>query len=246
MGVLLLGSVLAALPAEAQTFLPEPMDRAGLAFQLEKPFLPGSDGLDFYSSNLEVDAIVQLASGRSVQIGLPLSIAGADGLDGTSFFVGNLRASLLLGEPGELTGFVGVTIPTASNIAGPDLAVVVLALPWLHLPEKWGDDVFSVRGAWIPSQPLESGGRIGLRLGGAALVPDGFDNLHVFARAAGWGRLPVGGSGVDRRPGVDLRGQQRRRVRRAVHGLPRRGRPARGILRWSDAVPPRPDGRRCQ
>jgi hypothetical protein len=70
--------------------------------------------------------------------------------------------------------------------------VVVLALPWLHLPEKWGDDVFSVRGAWIPSQPLESGGRIGLRLGGAALVPDGFDNLHVFARAAGWGRLPVG------------------------------------------------------
>jgi hypothetical protein len=32
MGVLLLGSVLAALPAEAQTCLPEPMDRAGLAF----------------------------------------------------------------------------------------------------------------------------------------------------------------------------------------------------------------------
>lgn len=188
----LLTTLLSTAPAvNAQTFVPAPVDDPGFVLQLEKPFLP-FDGLHFYSSNIEADVLLPLSSGRTVALGVPLAVAGADGANGPSFYLGNLRGSLLFGEPNDLTGFLGVTLPTASNIGGPDLAVLVGALPWLNELEKWSDDVVSFRGAWIPSRPLEDGGRVGLRLGGAAVMPTDFENLFVYARVAGWGSVPAG------------------------------------------------------
>ena len=168
------------------------MAHPGVALQFEKPFLPDVEGLASYSSNLEVDAILPVASGMALQLGLPFAFAGADVVDGTSVYVGNLRASLLFGDPGNLSGFVGLTVPTASNIGGPDLAVIVGVLPWLNEVEKWADHAYSVRGAWIPSTALKRGGRAGFRVGGAAVAPDDFENLFVYARVAAWGRVPVG------------------------------------------------------
>lgn len=182
-----------SLDASAQTFVPAPVDEPGFVLQLEKPFLP-FDGLDFYSSNIEADVLLPLSTGRSVAIGVPLAVAGADGAHGTSFYLGNLRASLLFGTPGDPTAFLGVTVPTASNIGGPDLAVLVGALPWLNELEKWSDDAVSFRGAWIPSRSLDEGRRVGLRLGGSAVMPTDFENLFVFARAAGWGSISAGGT----------------------------------------------------
>ena len=57
--------------------------------------------------------------------------------------------------------------------------------------EKWGDDAFSVRGAYLPSTLLEGGGRLGLSLGGSAAMPTDFENLFVYTRVAGWGRFPT-------------------------------------------------------
>lgn len=176
----------------AQTFPLEPASQTTYALQWEKPFLPSSDGLAGWSTNIEGDILFSLPSGRSIQLGVPLAVAGAEAVNGTSFYLGNLRASLLFGDVDNLSGFVGVTIPTASNIGGPDLAVLVGALPWLDEMEKWNGDVISIRGAWTPSRALDGGGRLGVRLGGAAVTPNEFENLWVYVRAAGWGSLPVG------------------------------------------------------
>src|SRR5690606_14837157 len=120
-----LALVLAPSPAAAQTFVPDPVERTRLAVQLEKPFLPEADGLAAYSSILETDVIFPVGGGgrRSLQIGVPLAFAGADGLDGPSVYMGSLRASLLFGTPDDLDGHVGITLPTASSLRDPDLAV---------------------------------------------------------------------------------------------------------------------------
>jgi hypothetical protein len=177
-----------ASPAAGQTFLPDPGERASVAIQLEKPLLIDAFGLGAFSSILEVDAILPLGS-ASLQVGVPVAFAGADFVDGTSVYAGNLRATILFGEPGSLSSFIGITLPTASNIGGPDFAVLVGLLPWLGELEKWLEETVSLRAAVLPSWPLSNGGRLGLRLGGAAILPNGFDNLNVDARVAGWARL---------------------------------------------------------
>lgn len=190
--IVTLALALAASPADAQSFLPDPVEQTTVAVQWEKPFLSGADGLSFYSSILEGDVIFPVGTGRSLQIGVPLAIGGTDTSDG-GVFLGNLRASLLFGDPGAPSGFVGVTLPTASDLDASSLVpALVGALPRLDEPEKWGNEAFSARGAVIPSWPLENGGQLGLRLGGAAVVRTNFENLLVFGRAAGWGRFPVG------------------------------------------------------
>lgn len=192
--VLTLAATLFTTELEGQAFPLEPTTGTAFALQWEKPFFPSSEGLAGWSSNFEADVLFPLASGRAIQLGVPLAVAGADAVDGTSFYLGNLRASLLFGDADNLSGFVGLTVPTASNIGGPDLAVIIGVLPWLDEMEKWGDDAISVRGAWIPSKALANGGQVGLRLGGAAITPNEFENLWVFTRVAGWGRVPVGTS----------------------------------------------------
>jgi hypothetical protein len=175
----------------AQTFLPDPVDRTAVAVQLEKPFLIDALGLASFSSSLEADAVFPIGSAVSLRVGLPLAFAGADFADGTSVYMGNIRASMLFGEPGGLSSFIGITLPTAGNISGSDLAVLVGALPWLGEIEKWTDEATSVSGAVLPSWPLSSGGQLGLHLGGVVVLLNGFDNLHLDARAAGWARLPI-------------------------------------------------------
>lgn len=193
LGLLLLVLALEAAPASGQAFLPDPVEQPAFAVQWERPFLPGTDGLKAYSSLLELDAILPWRPGRSVQIGIPLAIAGVDGVDRTSIYAGNLRATILFGEPGAAaTSFVGITLPTGSNLRGPELAVLIGALPWLDELEKWVEDAVAVRGGVMPAWPLASGGQVGLRLGGAAIAPTDWENLHVYARAAGWGRVPTG------------------------------------------------------
>jgi hypothetical protein len=179
-------------PAQAQVFLPEPVSEPALAIQLEKPFIPDLEGLAFYSSVIEADVLFPVGAGYTLQIGVPLGIAGADELDGTSLYLGNPRISLLFGSPAELHGFVGFTLPASSNVSGPDLALLLLALPWLNEIEKWDEDTFSARGAWIPTRALDGGGQVGMRVGGAAVAPTDFENLHVYTRIAGWARIPVG------------------------------------------------------
>ena len=192
---------LAVTAVQGQTFLPSPASDPAFLVQVEKPFLRHLPGLAFYSSIIESDVLFPLGAGKTLQIGIPLGIAGADELDGTSLYVGNPRVSLLFGSATDPSGFVGVTLPTASNVSGPDLAVILVALPWLSEFEKWADDAFSARGAWIPSWPLDGGGRLGLRLGGAAVAPTDLENLYVYARLAGWGRVPV--RGIELRADVD-------------------------------------------
>lgn len=186
-----LGTTLFASAADAQR-TPNPVSGATWAFQVEKPFLPDADGLAFYSTIWEADGLFALGSGKTLQVGLPLSTGGGDGIDGTSLFLGNLRVAILFGEPGDLSGYFGLTLPTASNVAGPDLALLIMALPWLDEPEKWNEDTFALRGAWTPARSLDSGGRLGLRLGGSAVFPNDLDNLYLFARMAGWASIPVG------------------------------------------------------
>lgn len=184
-------TALAASPASGQTFLPDPVEQPVFGIELEKPFLPDADALDSYSSILESDLVVPWRPGVSLQIGLPLALAGADFVDGTSVYVGNLRASLLFGEAGALRSFVGISLPTASNISGPDLAVLVAAVPSLDTPETWIEDGFSVSGAVLPSTMWSGGGKLGFRFGGAALVPTDLENLFVFVRPAAWARFPL-------------------------------------------------------
>ena len=178
-------------PVLGQTFNPDPVEQVGVAIQLEKPLLDDALVLAGYSSILEADALIPLGS-ASLQIGLPVAFAGADFVDGTSVYVGNARASLLFGAPGALTSFIGITLPTASNISGPDLAVLVGALPWLGEPEKWVEDNFTVGGGVLPARRFANGGQVGLRLGGVAFVRTGFENLNIDARAAGWAHIAAG------------------------------------------------------
>lgn len=190
-----LSLLLAVAPplVSAQTFLPNPVEQTRFVVQLEKPFLVDAVGLAGYSSILEVDALIPMGS-ASLQIGLPVAFAGADFVDGTSVYMGNVRANMLFGPPGRLTSFIGITLPTASNVSGPDLAVLVGVLPWLGELEKWIEDSFAVSAATLPSWSFADSGLLGLRLGGAAIVSNGFGNLNVDARVAGWLRVPAGGA----------------------------------------------------
>jgi hypothetical protein len=190
--VLHLALALTASPAMSQTFLPDPAEQTAFAIQWEKPLLDDFGTLASYSSIVEVDVIFPLNSGESLQVGIPLALAGGEGLDGTSMYAGNLRATLLYGDPENLRGFIGVTLPTGTNVAGPEGAGFVGLFSWVQEPEKWIDDLISLRVAVMPSRELEGGGRLGLSLGGAAVAPDDFDNLTGYLRLAAWGRVPAG------------------------------------------------------
>jgi hypothetical protein len=192
-GVITTLSFLRPPHAAGQTTFPlDPVDRFEVALQLEKPLLPDVLGSAWFSSILEADALFPLGPTTTLRIGLPVAFARADIVDGTSVYAGNLRASFLFGEPGSLSSTFGVTLPTASNLTGPELAILVGGLPWLGDRDKWLEETFSVGGAVLPSRQVGSGGEVGLRLGGEAMVPTDFDNLWLDARAAGWGRVPVG------------------------------------------------------
>lgn len=198
---LILAGVLFALVAPAtpvlgQTFPLDPVDAPAFVVHWEKPFLEGADRLAAWSSILELDAVLPVGDAVSLAIGLPFSLLSSDFDDDTHLYAGALRATLLFGEPGDPTGFLGVTFPTATAIAGDDEGGLFAAIPWWNEREKWVDESWSVRGALTPSKPLNGGGRIGLRLGGALVLLNGGDNLDADLRVSGWLRRPAGNAEI--------------------------------------------------
>jgi hypothetical protein len=189
---LVLMLVLATPPAAAQTVLPTTEDDWFVRLQVEKPFLADDDDFAPISSILDTDVVVRWSSNVFLQVGIPLAIAQRDFVDGTSAYIGNLRGNFLFGEPGELRAFLGVTIPTASNISGPDLALEILGLPLLDEEEAWAPDVFSFRGGFVPAWQLSEGVTVGMRLGGALAIPTDFETLWLYARPTAWGRVSTG------------------------------------------------------
>jgi hypothetical protein len=189
-----LGLAFAPWPAAAQTILPTTAEDLTFRLQVEKPFLAGEEGIAPLSSILDTDVIFRWSSNIFLQIGVPLAVGQQDFESGTSFYVGSIRGNFLFGEPGVLRAFLGLTLPTATNLAGPDLALLVMALPRLDEEEAWAKDVISARGAWVPSWALSETTRFGFRAGGAIAIPTDFDNWWIYARPAGWLRSRVGGA----------------------------------------------------
>jgi hypothetical protein len=145
------------------------------------------------SSILDTDVIFRWSSNVFFQLGVPLAVARQDVVvSGTSLYVGNIRGNFLFGEPGMLRAFLGFTLPTASNIGGPELALLIMALPRLDEEEAWAEEVFSARGAWVPSWAISGSAQAGLRVGGAIAVPTDFEDWWIYARPSGWIRAFVG------------------------------------------------------
>ncbi|MGE0157782.1 MAG: hypothetical protein AB7T31_00145 [Gemmatimonadales bacterium] len=172
--------------ASAQTVVTSGSDDVTLGLHLEKPVFPTDHGLRPWSSTLQTDLRFRWSSNVFVRAILPLAFAGADGADGTSMYLGNVGATFVFGSSGEPGSFLGFTLPTASNVAGPDLAVLVAVLPNRDEPELWADDVLSVRGGILPAWRPSEGTAVGLRLGGALLAPNDFGNVWLYARGGPW------------------------------------------------------------
>lgn len=187
-----LGWAVAASSAAAQTILPTTVDDMAFRIQVANPFLAeGEDVFEPFSPVIDSDFIFRWSDDVFLQVGFPLAVASRDGV-GTSVYLGNLRGNFLFGEPGVLRSFIGFTVPTASNIGGPNLALLVMALPSFDEEEAWAEDVLSVRGAWVPSWPVSERGRAGLRLGGALAMPTEFDDMWIYVRPTGWVRFYAG------------------------------------------------------
>jgi hypothetical protein len=174
-------------PVAAQSLVFTTIDDATLGLQLKNPSLPLDDAPSRWSSTLETDLLFRWGANVFVQATLPMAFAGADFVDGTSFYVGALGATFIFGPPGSPSSFLGITLPTASNLAGPDLAVLIAVLPNEDEPELWAEDIMSVRGGITPFVQLSEEARVGLRVGGALLAPDDLGDLWLYGRGAVWG-----------------------------------------------------------
>ena len=180
------------LPASAQSIISTPPDDVTLGLEWKKPFFPGEGGPASWSSTLETDLLFRWSPNIFVKAFVPLAFAGADFVDGTSFYVGNVGATFIFGPPGAPSAFLGLTIPSATNVAGPDLAVLVGALPTEDEPELWAEDVLSVRGGIIPTLQLSERARVGVRVGASLVAPDDIGDLWIYARGAPWVSAIVG------------------------------------------------------
>ena len=191
MGVAVLSIGFAARTA-GQSFVMTTTDDVTLGLQLKKPFFPGDGGPASWSSTLEAGLLFRWGANTFVDVTVPLAFAGADFVDGTSFYVGSVGAKFVFGSPGSPSSFLGFTLPTATNFAGPDLAVLIGVLQAQDEPELWAEDVMSVNGGIIPTWQLSNDARVGVRVGGALLAPDDLGDLWVYARGAAWGSAQAG------------------------------------------------------
>lgn len=196
-----LAVIAAALPASplaGQIFQPGPADETTVQIQLEKPFLANADDVKFFTSVLDVDLSVPVGDGLTLVLGAPLAVGGADPV-GNGAFLGNLRGTLVFGEPGDQSGFLGLTLPTATDFGDGAVVGAVAGLAGdLDRIEEWVDDSFGVRAALTPSWDYGEGRRLGLRLGVGAAAPDDFDDVNVYLRPGVWGIIRSGS--------LDLRG----------------------------------------
>lgn len=178
--------------ADAQAYLRLPARERAVSLGFEVPLFRTPNDFSFYTSIVETDVLLGLGGRKTLQVGLPWAVAGATIVNGTSVYAGNLRATVLFGTSEKIDGFVGVTVPTGSNLVGPQLAQAVGGLLWSNQAEKWSDDVFSVRGSWLPSKTVGDDRELGLGVGGAAVTENNLERLALFARLDGWLRFPVG------------------------------------------------------
>jgi hypothetical protein len=179
-------------PAAAQSLVSTATEDVTLGLQLKNPRLPMDDAPSRWSSSLETDLLFRWGANTFVQATVPLAFASADFVDGTSFYVGAIGATFIFGPPGSPSSFLGFTLPTATNIAGPDLAILIGVLPNEEEPELWAEDIMSVRGGIMPALQLSERARVGLRIGGALVAPNDVDNLWIYGRGAVWGSAMVG------------------------------------------------------
>jgi hypothetical protein len=179
-------------PAAGQSLIATTTEDVTLGIQLKNPSLGGVANPSSWSSSLETDLLFRWGANAFVQGAIPLAFAGADFVDGTSVYLGNVGATFIFGPPGAPSSFLGFTLPTATNIGGPDLAVLVGLLPNEDEPELWAEDVMSVRGGITPSVQLSPQAVVGVRVGGAMLAPTDFEDLWVYGRGALWGRTAAG------------------------------------------------------
>src|SRR5690606_1842961 len=114
-----------ATQAVAQSFIMTTTDDVTLGLQWKKPFFPGDGGLEPWSSTLETDLLFRWGANTFVQVTVPLAFAGTDVVDGTSLYVGGIGAKFIFGPPESPTSFLGFSLPSQTNLAGPDLAVLV-------------------------------------------------------------------------------------------------------------------------
>ncbi len=184
---------LAPSSVAAQVFDPDPVDHTTLWVQVEKPFMEGAADLAVYTSIIEADVVVPLRPGLSLQIGLPLAVAGNSG-SGASQQHGNLRLNVLFGEPNEPRGRLGLVLPTGSSPRDESLPLVLGFFTWLNEPEKWIDELLALRGELIRSTQLDDGARLGIRVGGAAITPTEFNDVTFFGRFAGWAHFDTDGA----------------------------------------------------
>lgn len=179
-------------PAAAQSLVMTSPDDVTLGLQLKNPFFPGEGGPQPWSSTLETDLTFRWGPSTFVQVSVPLAFAGAESVDGTSLYVGGIGARFVFGPPGSPTGFLGFSLPSATNLAGPDLAVLIGLLQMQDEPEMWAEDVMSVTGGVMPTLQLSENARGGVRLGGALLAPDDLEDLWIYARGAAWASARAG------------------------------------------------------
>lgn len=180
-------------PMQAQLFLPGAADETTWQLQLEKPFFEDGGSLKFFTSVLDLDVMTPLGDGPTLVLGVPLAVGGADDPVGNGVYLGNLRATVVFGEPGAESSFLGVTLPTATDGGDGSLVAFIAGLAGdLDRPEDWLDEVVGVRGGVTPSWDRGEGRRIGIRVAGAAVAPDNFDDLNVYLRPGVWGSLRSG------------------------------------------------------
>jgi len=183
---------LVAQPAAGQSLIATTSDDVTLGIQLKNPSLGSAANPSSWSSSLETDLLFRWGANAFMRAGVPLAFAGAEFVDGTSLYLGNVGATFMFGPPGAPSSFLGFTLPTAMNIGGPDLAVLVGLLPSEDEPELWAEDVMSVRGGIIPSFQVSPQAVVGVRIGWALLAPNDFEDLWVYGRGALWGSTEAG------------------------------------------------------
>jgi hypothetical protein len=189
---MVLSGGLAAEPAAGQSLVATTTEDVTLGIQLKNPSLGGTANPRSWSSSLETDLLFRWGASVYVQGWLPLAFAGAEFVDGTSAYLGNMGATFIFGPPGAPSSFLGFTLPTATNIGGPNLAVLVGLLPNEDEPELWAEDVMSARGGIMPSVQLSPQAVVGVRVGGSLVVPTDFEDVWVYGRGALWGSTAAG------------------------------------------------------
>jgi hypothetical protein len=188
----LLAADLAGDDAAAQSLVATASDDVTLGIQVMNPSLPGGASPSSWSSSLETHLLFRWGANVFVRAGVPLAFAGTEGVDGTSLYLGNVGASFIFGPPGAPSSFLGFTLPSATNVAGPELAVLIGLLPNEDEPELWSEDVMSVRGGIIPSWRLAPQAVVGVRIGGAMVAPTDLENLWIYGRGALWASATPG------------------------------------------------------